>query len=162
MASRDHFDQKVEASLRRDIPIITTPHARVQLTNKGGDSFTNVSALHPFETGLVEIGGTGGPKRPLLRVTGMPGKHVPSNAVVGLLNKMANAVSTVLPAHTSLKSTKRGTSSRIASLTSLLLPLDPPNKRLDPRTRHQRRHPRTNRLHHWLPHLHHGRHAHDP
>lgn len=90
----DHFDQKVEASLRRDIPIITTPHARVQLTNKGGESFTNVSALAPFETGLVEIGGTGGPKRPLLRITGMPGKHVSSNAVVGLLNKMANAVST--------------------------------------------------------------------
>lgn len=93
MALRDHLDQKVEASLRRDIPIVTTPHARVQLTNKGSDSFINVSALHPFETGLVEICGTGGPKRPLLRITGMPGKHVPSNAVVGLLNKMANAVS---------------------------------------------------------------------
>jgi hypothetical protein len=83
----------VEASLRRDIPIITNPHARVQLTNKGSESFTNVSALAPFETGLVEIGGTGGVKRPLLRITGMPGRHVPSNAVVGLLNKMANAVS---------------------------------------------------------------------
>lgn len=88
----DHFDQKVEASLRRDIPIITTPHTRTQLTNKGSDPFTNVSALAPFETGLVLIGGTGGAKRPLLRITGMPGKHVPSNAVVGLLNKMANAV----------------------------------------------------------------------
>ncbi|OKO90292.1 hypothetical protein PENSUB_13425 [Penicillium subrubescens] len=88
----DHFDQKVEASLRRDIPIITSPHARTQLTNKGSESFTNVSALAPFETSLVEICGTGGAKRPLLRITGMPGKHVPSNAVVGLLNKMANAI----------------------------------------------------------------------
>lgn len=93
MAPRDHFDQNVEASLRRDIPIITTPNARVQLTNKGSDSFTNVSALHPFEMGLVDIGGTGGPKRPRLCITAMPGKHVSSNAVVGLLNKMANAVS---------------------------------------------------------------------
>jgi hypothetical protein len=92
MSSSDHFDQKSEASLRRDIPIITSPHARTQLTNKGSESFTNVSALAPFETSLVEIGGTGGAKRPLLRITGMPGKHVPSNAVVGLLNKMANAV----------------------------------------------------------------------
>jgi hypothetical protein len=96
MSDSDHFDQKVEASLRRDIPIITTPHAQTQLTNKGNESFTNVSALAPFETGLVDIGGTGGPKRPLLRITGMPGKHVPSNAVVGLLNKMANAVRTTL------------------------------------------------------------------
>ncbi|OOQ87037.1 hypothetical protein PEBR_19091 [Penicillium brasilianum] len=88
----DHFDQKVKTSLRRDIPIVTSPHARVQLTNQEHESFTNVSALAPFETGLVEIGGTGGPKRPLLRITGLPGKHVPSTAVAGLLNKMANAI----------------------------------------------------------------------
>ncbi|KAJ5174263.1 uncharacterized protein N7482_000140 [Penicillium canariense] len=88
---KDHFDQKVEASLRRDLSIITTPHARVQLTNKD-DSFTNVFALAPFETGMVEVAGTGGPKRPLVRVTGMPGKHVPCNAVVERLNKLAHAI----------------------------------------------------------------------
>jgi hypothetical protein len=84
MPTSDHFDQKVAASLRRDIPIITTPNARAQLTNKGSESFTNVSALAPFETGLVEIEGIGGRKRPLLRITGMPGKYAPSNAIVGL------------------------------------------------------------------------------
>ncbi|OQU94310.1 Beta-lactamase superfamily domain-containing protein [Cladophialophora immunda] len=31
----DHFDQEVEASLRRDLPIITTPHAQKHLAHKG-------------------------------------------------------------------------------------------------------------------------------
>lgn len=134
MALRDHFDQKVEASLRRDIPIITTPYARVQLTNKGSDSFTNVFALHPFETGLVEISGTGGPKRPRLRITGMPGKHVPSNAVAGLLNKMANAVSTThhFPRPIPSNPTKMNLPSKGIIDTLLLALLDPPNQRLDP------------------------------
>lgn len=140
MALRDHFDQKVEASLRRDIPIITTPHGRVQLTNKGSDSFTNVSPLNAFETCLVEIGGTGGPKRPLLRITGMPGKHVPSNAIVGLLNKMANAVSTThhFPRPIPSNPAKMNLPSKGIIDTLLLALLDSPNQRLDPRTRHQR------------------------
>ncbi|KAI2795250.1 hypothetical protein POX_a01855 [Penicillium oxalicum] len=88
----DHFDQKVEACLRRDVPIITTPHARAQLIDRSDDSFTNVSALRPWEVGLVEIGGTGGTKRPLLRITGTPGQHVPRNTVAELLNKWAQAI----------------------------------------------------------------------
>jgi hypothetical protein len=87
----DHFDQKVEASLRRDLPIITTPHAHSHLTNKGADSFTNVSALDPFETATVDIKDSAGPRRQL-RITGMPGKHVPSNSIAESLNSLANAV----------------------------------------------------------------------
>ncbi|KAL5362025.1 Metallo-hydrolase/oxidoreductase [Aspergillus floccosus] len=87
----DHFDQKVEASLRRDLPIITTPHAHSHLANKGADSFTHVSALNPFETAIVDITGSAGPRRQL-RVTGMPGKHVPSNSIAESLNSLANAI----------------------------------------------------------------------
>ncbi|KAJ6105115.1 hypothetical protein N7523_010189 [Penicillium sp. IBT 18751x] len=88
----DHFDQKVEASLRRDLLIVTTPHARSHLMNKNADSFTNIFALDPFESGMVEIGCTAGPKRCRLRVTGMPGKHVPSIPIVEKLNGIANAI----------------------------------------------------------------------
>lgn len=90
--NRDHFDQKVEASLRRDLPIITTPHAHSHLTSKGADSFTNVSALDPFETATVDIKDSAAPRRQL-RITGMPGKHVPSNSIAESLNSLANAVS---------------------------------------------------------------------
>ncbi|GES66794.1 beta-lactamase-like protein [Aspergillus terreus] len=89
--NRDHFDQKVEASLRRDLPIITTPHAHSRLTNKGADSFTNVSALDPFETAIVDIKDSAGPRRQL-RITGMPGKHIPSNSIAESLNSLANAI----------------------------------------------------------------------
>lgn len=90
--NRDHFDQKVEASLRRDLPIITTPHAQAHLTGKGTDSFTYVTALDHFDQVLVDLDGTKGQKGPRLRVTGMPGKHVPPNKVVQKLNDLANAV----------------------------------------------------------------------
>jgi hypothetical protein len=95
ICNRDHFDQKVEASLRRDLPIITTPHAQKHLISKNADSFTNVSALDHFESGIVEMGGTTGPGRYRVRVTGMPGKHVPSNSIVESLNALVNAVSTI-------------------------------------------------------------------
>ncbi|OQE43508.1 hypothetical protein PENCOP_c003G04363 [Penicillium coprophilum] len=85
----DHFDQKVEASLRRDLPIITTPHAKEHLTSKKQDPFTSVYALDPFEQIEVNIEGTKDPGQPGLRVTGMPGKHVPSN-LVEKLNTLVN------------------------------------------------------------------------
>jgi flavin reductase (DIM6/NTAB) family NADH-FMN oxidoreductase RutF len=91
----DHFDQKVEASLRRDLPIITTTHAQAHLTAKGADSFTSVSALDPFEQVLVDIDGALAKRRgshPRMRVTGMPGKHVPPNPIVEKLNALSNAV----------------------------------------------------------------------
>ncbi|KAJ5169918.1 uncharacterized protein N7500_002701 [Penicillium coprophilum] len=85
----DHFDKKVEASLRRDLPIITTPHAKEHLTSKKQDPFTSVYALDPFEQIEINIEGTAGPGQPGLRVTGMPGKHVPSN-LVEKLNSLVN------------------------------------------------------------------------
>ncbi|KAL1959280.1 hypothetical protein VTO42DRAFT_2467 [Malbranchea cinnamomea] len=75
----DHFDQKVEASLRRDLPIITTPHAKGCLTSKGDDSFTEVIDLDFFQSMMVDIkpDAPGGNKFPAIKITGMPGKHVP-------------------------------------------------------------------------------------
>lgn len=88
----DHFDKEVEKSLRRDVPIITTPHAKQCLTGKGpGENFTNIHALEFWESCMVNIaegqeggnphGGVtlhrGEKKRPGIKVTGMPGKHVP-------------------------------------------------------------------------------------
>jgi len=88
----DHFDRKVEASLRRDLPIITTSHAHSQLTNKGTDSFTNISALDAFQSIMVDIGAHVIPGRCQLRITAMPGKHVPSNSVVESLNSIVHAI----------------------------------------------------------------------
>ncbi|KAI4128023.1 MAG: hypothetical protein LQ338_002914 [Usnochroma carphineum] len=88
----DHFDKQVEASLRRDLPIITTPHAKGHLTSKGeGVSFTAVHDLDFFEEMLVDVEGSG-KGRPAIKVTGMPGKHVPPG-VLGTLNDLINAVS---------------------------------------------------------------------
>ncbi|SLM37436.1 Beta-lactamase-like [Lasallia pustulata] len=88
----DHFDQLVEASLRRDLPIITTPHARAHLAEgkEAGEAFTQVHALGFFESLLVDVGGGEG-KGVGVRVTGMPGKHVP-DGVLGTLNRYLEAV----------------------------------------------------------------------
>lgn len=83
---RDHFDRKVEDSLRRDLPIITTPHAYHHLAEakEGAEAFTCVHPLDHFESLCIDIanqleGGTGSgqTKRTAVKVTGMPGKHVP-------------------------------------------------------------------------------------
>ncbi|KAL8809423.1 MAG: hypothetical protein Q9223_007929, partial [Gallowayella weberi] len=89
----DHFDAKVEDSLRRDLPIITTPHAKAHLTSKGeGEAFTAVHDLDFFQDMLVDIeGGEEKEKKPAIKVTGMPGKHVPPG-VLGTLNDLVNAV----------------------------------------------------------------------
>ncbi|KAL9104538.1 MAG: hypothetical protein Q9163_000511 [Psora crenata] len=96
----DHFDQVVEASLRRDLPIITTPHAKSHLTSasKGpNEAFTAINDLDFFDDILVDIERASGDKkqkRPALKVTGMPGKHVPPGpgGVVGKLNDLLAAV----------------------------------------------------------------------
>jgi hypothetical protein len=91
--NRDHFDQVVEASLRRDLPIITTPHAKAHLTSKGpGESFTRVFELDVFQQMLVNIQDSG--KQPRIRVTAMPGKHVPTK-MLQMLNDIAQAVSII-------------------------------------------------------------------
>ncbi|MCJ1357419.1 MAG: hypothetical protein MMC33_007415 [Icmadophila ericetorum] len=90
----DHFDQEVEEVLRRDLPIITTPHAKAHLGGKGeGEAFTNVHALDFFESLVVvikksQLFSTGVPG---MKVTGMPGKHVP-DGVLGTMNDLLQAV----------------------------------------------------------------------
>ena len=100
----DHFDRKVEDSLRRDLPIISTPHAKEHLASKGeGEAFSNVYDLDFFHSMMVDIapgsasntgdqvamGGSG--RTPRIKVTGMPGKHVP-DGVLGTLNEYLKAV----------------------------------------------------------------------
>jgi len=97
----DHFDKEVEASLRRDLPIISTPHAKAHLEAKGpGEDFSNVHELDFFDSMMVDIvpgseshsGQTERPgKTPSIKVTGMPGKHVP-DGVLGTLNEYLKAV----------------------------------------------------------------------
>ena len=86
----DHFDEKVESSLRRDLPIVTTPHAKLHLhENKpAGEKFTQVYDLDFFESCLVSISSpetdaSASPEArvPAIKVTGMPGKHVPDGAL---------------------------------------------------------------------------------
>lgn len=94
----DHFDEKVEASLRRDLPIITTPHAKECLVDKKkeGERFTEVTALEFWESAVVDAPRTAtgkgkGKGKPGVKVTGMPGKHVP-DGVLGTLNEWVGAV----------------------------------------------------------------------
>ncbi|KAI1383308.1 Metallo-hydrolase/oxidoreductase [Hypoxylon trugodes] len=80
----DHFDQLVEKSLNRTFDIITTPHAKECLAGEAKeDPFQAVHDLDFFESLMLHIdrkepshaGGYG--KVPAIKVTGMPGKHVP-------------------------------------------------------------------------------------
>ncbi|RAL10471.1 MBL fold metallo-hydrolase [Aspergillus homomorphus CBS 101889] len=89
----DHFDRHVEASLRRDLPIVTTPHAQSILTSKGDDSFTRVAAVDVYKQAMVDIqGDAAGSKQPRLRVTGMPGKHIPMGKPLEKLNEFVGAI----------------------------------------------------------------------
>ncbi|KAK3306338.1 beta-lactamase-like protein [Chaetomium strumarium] len=94
----DHFDREVEAQLARDVPIVTTQHARKCLTREG-KGFRAVRALGEFE-GLVvrdEVQHAKGKaegegkKEPAVRVTGMPGKHVPPG-LLARANELLGAV----------------------------------------------------------------------
>ncbi|KAK4098181.1 Metallo-hydrolase/oxidoreductase [Parathielavia hyrcaniae] len=100
----DHFDREVEANLNRDVPIVTTPHARGCLTEqKGeGEGFRRVLGVGAFEGVLVKPvgedderergdGGSGGGGKEAVRVTGMPGKHVPPGPL-GVANELLGAV----------------------------------------------------------------------
>jgi Beta-lactamase superfamily domain len=89
----DHFDELVEKSLRRDLPIITTPHAKSCLQSKGEDeNFKEVYDLDFFQSVMVDIiknGQTG--EQPAIKVTGMPGKHVPPGPL-SVANDLLKAV----------------------------------------------------------------------
>ncbi|PHH74144.1 hypothetical protein CDD82_5090 [Ophiocordyceps australis] len=76
----DHFDRLVEDSLHRQFPIITTPHAEQCLTARESkdEPFGQVTSLGVFESCMLHIGP--GEQR-AIRITGMPGKHVPPGPV---------------------------------------------------------------------------------
>jgi hypothetical protein len=99
----DHFDQEVEASLRRSLPIISTPHAKSHLAHKSGENeaFTSVYALDAFNSMMVDVRPSFHEelsesheikKVPGIKVTAMPGKHVP-DGILGHLNDLVKAVS---------------------------------------------------------------------
>ncbi|EGO58705.1 hypothetical protein NEUTE1DRAFT_78087 [Neurospora tetrasperma FGSC 2508] len=89
----DHFDKLVEESLNRDFPIISTPHAKQALAGKE-DPFKAVYDLDFFQSVLLPVvnykGDTGG-KKPVIKVTGMPGKHVPPGPLAAV-NELLGAV----------------------------------------------------------------------
>ncbi|KAK3484960.1 Metallo-hydrolase/oxidoreductase [Neurospora hispaniola] len=89
----DHFDKLVEDSLNRDFPIISTPHAKQALAGKE-DPFKAVYDLDFFQSILLPVvnykGDTGG-KKPVIKVTGMPGKHVPPGPLAAV-NELLGAV----------------------------------------------------------------------
>jgi len=102
----DHFDEKVESKLRRDLPIVTTPHAKHHLSSEKkteGEQFTQVYDLDFWESCLVSIDSppnkTNEPpdseaassRVPAIKVTGMPGKHVPDGAL-SVANDLLSAV----------------------------------------------------------------------
>ena len=92
----DHFDQEVEAKLRRTLPIITTPHAKKCLQSKGEqESFENVYALDFFDSMMVDVTTQQQDGKqnavPSVKVTGMPGKHVPPGPL-SVANDLLNAV----------------------------------------------------------------------
>ncbi|KAL3478528.1 beta-lactamase superfamily domain-containing protein, partial [Aspergillus californicus] len=87
----DHFDQHVEASLRRTLPIVTTSHAKSVLTSKGTDSFTSIYDLEPFQQMMVNIKGDS-LTASSLRVTGMPGRHIPLAKPIEKLNELVGAI----------------------------------------------------------------------
>jgi L-ascorbate metabolism protein UlaG (beta-lactamase superfamily) len=66
----DHFDQLVEDSLNRAFPIVTTPHAKGALTKKE-QAFEAVTALDFWDAAFMRS------DTAAIKVTGMPGKHVP-------------------------------------------------------------------------------------
>jgi L-ascorbate metabolism protein UlaG (beta-lactamase superfamily) len=101
----DHFDAKVEDSLRRDLPIISTPHAKQCLgpETKGEDeAFTNVTALDAWENAGFDVAPSDQENagkvpegwRPHVQLTGMPGSHVPPGPlnVAATLNDFLGAV----------------------------------------------------------------------
>jgi L-ascorbate metabolism protein UlaG (beta-lactamase superfamily) len=99
----DHFDQVVEDRLRRSLPIVTTPHAKEHLSEKKGkdEAFTAVYALDTFEAMMLDIKTNPKPsetvsnssKVPAMKVTGMPGKHVPP----GIIETVNDALGAVPP-----------------------------------------------------------------
>lgn len=91
----DHFDEKVEKSLRRDLPIVTTRHAKECLVDQKeeGERFSAVTDLDFWESCVIGIEGGNlmEGERAALKVTGMPGKHVPPGPL-NFINELLHAV----------------------------------------------------------------------
>ncbi|RYP45134.1 hypothetical protein DL768_008492 [Monosporascus sp. mg162] len=82
----DHFDRPVEKSLNKAFDIITTPHAKECLTSAQAkdEPFQSVHDLDFFESLMLHVDGGSADrnadlrgKASVVKVTGMPGKHVP-------------------------------------------------------------------------------------
>ncbi|KAH7065051.1 beta-lactamase-like protein [Macrophomina phaseolina] len=93
----DHFDHEVEASLRRSLPIVTTPHAKAHLTAKqgAGEAFSHVFDLDFFDDMFLDVKRPAGARVPAVKVTAMPGKHVPPGPAGAL--KAANELLQAVP-----------------------------------------------------------------
>ena len=65
----DHFDRRARHGLPRDVPIVSTPHARRRLTTWG---FTAAAELRPWQDWETRRGDE------VLRVTAVPGQHGPA------------------------------------------------------------------------------------
>ncbi|KAJ1329865.1 N-acyl-phosphatidylethanolamine-hydrolyzing phospholipase D [Microdochium nivale] len=92
----DHFDRLVEDALRRDVRILTTPHAQGCLADEArgeGERFTDVTALDFWESAVLHVddGGDKGEKKPAVKITGMPGKHIPPGPLA-VANDLLKAV----------------------------------------------------------------------
>ncbi|KAK3070678.1 hypothetical protein LTR53_010021, partial [Teratosphaeriaceae sp. CCFEE 6253] len=82
----------VEESLRRDLPIVTTPHAKTCLVDsKEDDKFTEVFDVDFFQNMMLDIKTGGEGRVPAIKVTGMPGKHVP-DGMLSMANDLLKAV----------------------------------------------------------------------
>ncbi|KAL6708693.1 hypothetical protein ACN47E_002389 [Coniothyrium glycines] len=90
----DHFDREVEEKLSRGLPIITTPHAKQCLTSKGSESFSNVHALDTWDSMILDTSSEethSSTAKPSIKVSGMPGKHVPPGPL-NVANDLLGAV----------------------------------------------------------------------
>lgn len=89
----DHFDPLVEDALNRDFPVVTTPHAKTHLVSgrAGKDPFRNVTELDFFESLILLAPRMDHKRRPVVKVTAMPGKHVPPGPL-SVANKIIRAV----------------------------------------------------------------------
>ncbi|KAI0074962.1 Metallo-hydrolase/oxidoreductase [Panus rudis PR-1116 ss-1] len=84
----DHFDTLVASKLRRDIPIVSTPHACTNLTSQG---FTALYSLDTWQKIVVMKGAD------RLTITAMPGKHT-----LGLIDKANDVLHAIPPVMSSL------------------------------------------------------------
>ncbi|KAI1349663.1 Metallo-hydrolase/oxidoreductase [Xylaria sp. FL0043] len=95
----DHFDKLVEARLSRDVVIVTTPHAKGCLASSSaeGGAFRAVHDIDTFESMMLHVNGAkqaradGPGKVPTMKITAMPGKHVPPGPL-SVANDLLHAV----------------------------------------------------------------------